>query len=348
MPRSRSCLASTRGFTLIELLVVIAIIAVLISLLLPAVQSAREAARRAQCVNNLKQLALAVNNYESAYSCFPPGHLPQKWESGGSITWYTGVNCFAFMLGYIEAGTLFNTYNFSMSMRDEHNVTAAATNLNVLWCPSDPEVATLNPLHSWYDAQPPGFTQAARSYVANRGTFWMTDVRYNMDDPCYDSITRTATGVIYEDSRTRIAEITDGTSNTLLMSEAAFSKLWPSEGRKYWNRWWHSGWMEDAFFDTTATINQADQKRTQHDWHSVTAASSNHPGGANFAMCDGSVRFLKDSIATWQLGSDGEPIGYGYRECGGWPIYEQGTAVPQVYQALSTRSGGEVISADQY
>src|SRR5262245_55162115 len=325
-----------QGFTLIELLVVIAIIAVLIGLLLPAVQSAREAARRASCVNNLKQIALAANNYESAYGCFPPGHLPQKWESGGSIVWYTGVNSFAFMLHYIEQGTLFNTYNFSMSMRDEHNATAAATNLTTLWCPSDPEAAQLNPLHPWYDAQPAGFTQAARSYVANRGTFWMTDVRYDMDDPCYDSITATATGVIYEDSHTKLAEIVDGTSNTFLFSEAAFGKLWP-DWRKYWNRWWHSGWMEDAFFDTTAAINMATPNKSQFDWHSVTAASSYHLGGANFAMCDGSVRFLKETIATWPLGSDGLPVGYGYRTCGGWPIYELGQAKPQAYQALSTR-----------
>jgi prepilin-type N-terminal cleavage/methylation domain-containing protein/prepilin-type processing-associated H-X9-DG protein len=342
--------ASRRGFTLIELLVVIAIIGVLIALLLPAVQSAREAARRAQCVNNLKQLALASANYESAYGVLPPGHLPQYWVPGtgaGTPQWYTGVNSFAFSLPFVEASALFNTYNFSMSMRDEHNATAASTNLSVFWCPSDPEAAELIPLNPWYDLPPPGFTMAARSYVANRGTFWMTDLRYNMLDPCYDKITATATGTIFEDSRVKLADIRDGTSNTFLYGEAAFGQLWP-EWRKDWNRWWHSGWYEDAFFDTTVPINKGQQGKTPWDWHSTTAAASYHPGGANFAMVDGSVRFIKETIATWPLDADGLPQGYAYSTCGGWPIYQQGTAVPRVYQALSTRKGGEVISADQY
>jgi len=340
--------SSRRGFTLIELLVVIAIIGVLIALLLPAVQSAREAARRTQCINNLKQLALAANNYESTYGSLPPGNLPQIWTQTGDF--YTGVNCFAFMLGFIEADTLFDAYNFNMSMRDGANVTAAATNLQVLWCPSDPEASELVELHPWYDVQPPGFTQAARSYVANRGTFWMTDFRYHLDDVCYDQVRRTATGTIYEASATRFSEIKDGTSNTFLFSEAAFGKLWPA-WRKHWNRWWHSGWMEDAFFDTTAAINQAAENETRWNWHSVTAASSYHPGGANFAFVDGSVRFIKDTISTWQLGDDGLPVGFAFDTCSGtygtWPIYTQGQAIPEVYQALSTRKGGEVISADE-
>jgi len=343
--------ARRRGFTLIELLVVIAIIAVLIGLLLPAVQAAREAARRSQCVNNLKQLALAANNYESTYGSLPPGHLPQRWYKTGGGQWYTGVNSFAFMLKFFEAGTLFDTYNFSLSMRDGDNVTAAATKLSIFFCPSDPAAATPLTLHGWYDISPtpPGFTQAARSYCANRGTFWMTDFRYNMQHPCYSPITATATGVVYEDSRTQLSAITDGLSNTFLFSEQKHGGLDP-ENRIPWNHWWHSGWMEDAFFDTTAPIN-AYPKRTRNEWHSVTAASSFHPGGANFAMCDGSVRFVKETIATWQLGSDGLPIGYGFVPCASTPDYGgyvQGAAVPKVYQALSTRSGGEVVSADSY
>jgi len=335
-----------RGFTLIELLVVIAIIAVLIALLLPAVQAAREAARRAQCVNTLKQWALAANNYESAYQSLPPGHLPQRWFDRGGGIWYTGVNAFAFMLGFIEQGSLFNTYNYSHSMRHSSNVTAAATSLSIFWCPSDPAAAQTRPLDSWYDLQPPGFVQSARSYCANRGTFWMTDFRYNMQHPCYQPITATATGVIYENSRTRLAEITDGTSNTFLFGEQAHGILSPS--RQTWNHWWHSGWMEDAFFDTTAPIN-AWPRKTRSEWHSVTAASSFHPGGANFAMCDGSVRFIKETIATWPLDNSGLPVGYALVNCSTTPAYSgyvQGSALPQIYQALSTRAGGEVISAD--
>ena len=349
--------SNRRGFTLIELLVVIAIIGVLIALLLPAVQSAREAARRSQCVNNLKQIALASLNYESSYGSLPPGNIPAPDPESGT-RWYTGVNSFAFILGFIEQGAMLGAYNYEVSMRASSNITAAATNFNVYWCPSDPEVSTLIPVNNWYHGQSafPNFTQAARSYVANRGTYFMTDFRYNLQDPCYDSVRRTATGVIYENSSTKLAEIRDGTSNTFMYSEAAFEKLKPA-WRKNWNRWWHSGWMEDAFFDTTAPINHPGVPDDDYRF-TTTHASSNHPGGANFAFCDGSVRFIKETIATWPLGNVSGatqlamlPVGTQISNCSGgssWEYYTLGAAVPQVYQALSTRKGGEVISADQY
>jgi prepilin-type N-terminal cleavage/methylation domain-containing protein len=142
-----------RGFTLIELLVVIAIIAVLIALLLPAVQSAREAARRIQCTNNLKQIGLAFANYESTYSIFPLGAMvgttsaaTSGWgdpniPGSGSIT-NNGVSWVALILPFLEQNPVFNSVNFSLSISGEsgytaHFATAWYTKLNMLQCPSD-------------------------------------------------------------------------------------------------------------------------------------------------------------------------------------------------------------------
>ena len=138
-----------RGFTLIELLVVIAIIAVLISLLLPAVQSAREAARRAQCVNNLKQIGLALHNYESSQSCYPPGGVADESLPGnaGDIWGAVGGNNIAswraLVIPQMEGGTIYNAINFSMPLNDAAAASGSAQwtalmTINRTWlCPSD-------------------------------------------------------------------------------------------------------------------------------------------------------------------------------------------------------------------
>ena len=131
-----------RGFTLIELLVVIAIIAVLISLLLPAVQSAREAARRAQCINNLKQLALAAHNYESANGSFPMGRNCQQYisTSGGYQGYHDGWAAIAELLQFTEQAPLYNAINQSLGPWQIRNYTVINTGMSLLWCPSDGDI----------------------------------------------------------------------------------------------------------------------------------------------------------------------------------------------------------------
>jgi prepilin-type processing-associated H-X9-DG protein len=148
-----------------------------------------------------------------------------------------------------------------------------------------------------------------------------------------------------------LSEIVDGTSNTLLFGERLHGIL-SVEDQSYYH-WWQSGFWMDAFFDTTFPINAHRRFKTEIDvegwwWVPFESASSFHPGGSNFAMCDGSVRFLKDTIATWQTDYNnlGDPVGIAYGDtCG---EYQLGRAKPQVYQALSTRRGGETISSDSY
>jgi len=346
-----------RAFTLIELLVVIAIIAVLIALLLPAVQAAREAARRAQCVNNMKQLALAAANYESSNGNFP----------GGSYTNFNGgkypenFSVFVRMLPYTEQAPMYAAANFSLNSGNYENLTIAGVQLNILTCPSEPNnIPTLintNTKQASFNVVnikniPPGnWLQYFSSYAGNAGTWnWGYNTSYGTAEFAQYN------GVIYNDSTVRIADITDGTSNTMVFGEhshAAFQRFDPTYANS--DNSWNSGRYYDTLFCTMYPMNVGNGTTGPKSFYYYFPgdATSNHPGGCNFAFCDGSVKFLKNSISSWTFGA-GNQTSYGDSLPDGTTvdstgyIYSLGTATLGVYQKLSTRNVGEVISADSY
>ncbi len=369
-----------RGFTLIELLVVIAIIAVLISLLLPAVQSAREAARRAQCTNNLKQLGLALANYENTNGSFPMGFSWQWCDAGSPCAGSVG-NAFGVMvalLPYYEQGPLFNAYNCSITNWGDINSTVDGTGLGTLWCPSDGSIQGYRAIFG------PGTNNnnlplpvCFSNYRGNWG-YWAGRVSGRDNAGTATAAQRQAVisqfnGVFATDgygaaggpalgfpgvsrAPVKLASVTDGTSNTVAFSEIAHGLLSTTDGAtpaqtsfENWN-WWASGTPGDTSYfhfwpinpwKTMANLMQVDEAGAYAE-----AASSFHPGGVNTAMVDGSVRFIKDTIDTWTI----DPTS-------GWPqgvtrnvsVWQLGLgAKVGIWQALGSVNGGEIASADAY
>jgi prepilin-type processing-associated H-X9-DG protein len=346
--------------------VVIAIIAVLIGLLLPAVQAAREAARRAQCLNNLKQLGLGLANYESATGSYPPATSLQNNLVAGIAF---GPSCFGLMLPFVEQAPLYAAYNSSLSAQDDANSTVAGAGLSVLWCPSDAQII------GYRFSEGPGtyhngtvnwtFTSYAGCYGQWAGYWFGMNVPPQTNPPSNASATAAAlaqqNGVIVSVGAApflpgasrgivTIASVTDGTSNTIGFGERAHGLLSKTDGSfNYWH-WFMSANYGDTTFTVFYPLNI--QKRGQNypsftdGGTFVNTASSFHPGGANFAFCDGSVRFLKDTISTWTLSTaTGTPIG-ATPTANGWTTaagFTQG-----VYQSLGSINGGEVVSADSY
>jgi prepilin-type processing-associated H-X9-DG protein len=339
-------------------LVVIAIIAVLIALLLPAVQAAREAARRAQCTNNLKQIALAAHNYLSANTTFPIGS-PMQWD------WYDGIflpshSVFVAMLGQLEQQPLYNAVNFSIWIQNAANQTIYLTGLSTLWCPSDPGINRIvddgpaQGVANWYFR----FT----SYAGCSGTFFPLITNYsactNPNDPAITTRAAALSGIFTYNTALPISAITDGASNTVMFSERAHGKFTAAD--QFCFCWWADSVCTDTIFTTLYPLNPFTKVphvppaespvgftaawEYTNSW--VSAASSFHPGGANFSFADGSVRFLRDSINTWPFDpSTGYPPGVS--DVNGFLILAPGTRYG-VYQMLSTRNGGEVISSDSY
>ena len=315
-----------RGFTLIELLVVIAIIGVLIALLLPAVQSAREAARRAQCTNNLKQLGLALHNYHDALGAFPLGR---------TIPFNVSYSPFARILPYIEQSTVGSAMNFNLGWSDPANLTVATTTVNTFICPTDPNNQVPN---RW----------GGLNYRANEGTgvpMWYGET----DTAGVNKTLPYPNGVFFANLQCNIANIIDGTSNTAVFSEhnkGDFNNSTATESTDTFRPGTYPNNADEAVqlcssFDWRNLSFQGvsdvgapwiyGYHSTSEYWHSMppnskscmfppsriaVTAGSSHPGGVNVGMADGSVRFIKSTVNI------------------------------QAWRALGTRNGGEVISAD--
>ena len=330
-----------RGFTLIELLVVIAIIAILIALLLPAVQQAREAARRSQCKNNLKQIGLALHNYHDVHRTFPPGYvfgdgsngLPQKWG------WL------AHLLPYIDQAALYELCeigNGNSFLDDMDGVDGPARRPVVAYrCPSDTAPEVNDSRENW----------GTSNYVGNVGpedaaVGDLADPLLSGDSPTgTEPRTRDANndfgGIFWENSEVKIRDITDGTSNTFIVGERAWvlplpdgskaecnAGAWPGSNGKEFNPASNKAQASAALSVTGAGINnvsvypQGGNAKTKNQCGMTY--SSRHEGGAHFLLCDGSVRFISENIQNTPSPGDN-------------------ATVDSLFEYLAHREDGEVI-----
>jgi prepilin-type N-terminal cleavage/methylation domain-containing protein len=278
------------GFTLVELLVVIAIIGVLVALLLPAVQAAREAARRMACSNNLKQIGLALHNYELVHGVLPPGGI---WKSDGDKKGSIHVR----LLPFLEQSALHDAFDFKQPVVDGAKFPGTTqliggTVLSVLMCSSDPGPREY-------------FGLARHNYAASRGPTavydnpacsctnpWQANAQAPLDDPSNFAgpFTRVGTAV-------SLAEVRDGLSNTIF-----FGEVRPACSDHARNGWAASnngsGYCTTIIplnYDTCSSDNPDPCKRFCN-WNTEAGFRSAHPGGAQFLLGDGSVRFLDQSI----------------------------------------------------
>ena len=300
-----------RGFTLIELLVVIAIIGVLVGLILPAVQMAREAARREQCINNLKQMGLALHTYELSQGVFPPGYVSSGFS--GKHEFGPGWGWGAMILPQLEQNALFSSLNFNLAIEAPENLTCRLATLRVYLCPSDnPEkqmTAYNEPDKTALPRGSPICDVATMNYPAMFGT----------GEPGVDG-----DGIFFRNSSVAVADIRDGLSSTIAIGERSHLL-----GDATW-----VGSVTNAILappDTSIanvgrlraepgagmTLGHAGEGKGPGSLGSdCNMYYSRHPNGVNFLFADGHVEFLRTSMN------------------------------PRIYQAMGTRAGEEVIPGD--
>jgi prepilin-type N-terminal cleavage/methylation domain-containing protein/prepilin-type processing-associated H-X9-DG protein len=332
--------ANRAGFTLIELLVAIAIIGVMLGLLMPAVQMAREAARRAQCTSNMKQLGVALHNYIGVNGVLPAGYVAQPCEViADALCVSHGI--FVALLPHLEQQPLYNAVNFDRNVFLNPNTTTFATGLAVLWCPSDGGIQ--DPVFTEL-LEPVKYKVYKTSYAGCTGT-WYNHGR---------NPTRMAqnNGLFWAISFVSLADVRDGTSYTITLGEKAYSLLTPGT-TDFWG-FWPSGDFGDGQFSMLYPLNPWKKIKdgtlpfTNSSLYWASSASSRHPGGANFAMLDGSVRFIKDSIDSWLI-DPATSLPPGLTQ-GGNPVLYNWDSVQRfgVYQRLATRDFSDIVGDNDY
>jgi prepilin-type N-terminal cleavage/methylation domain-containing protein/prepilin-type processing-associated H-X9-DG protein len=315
---------SRYGFTLVELLVVIAIIGILVALLLPAVQAAREAARRSECNNNLKQIGLAAHNFHDSYKRFPPGGAADQTPFGVHPTGQGyGMSWFVYLLPYVEQSALYNKFVFTggTGWGGSTNNTTQAQNILIkgFRCPSDPTVEAC--LGAW--GQAGGTTIMKPSYVGVQGvvndtnaTVFNTDQDEHPINCCFPGGLGAVNGAVVPNSKFNFGAISDGSANTILASEVA-DFIYDSDNvtRREGHPGYQHGWLigaagtgqktNDRTFSQVTVRFRINQKRGWGTYNTNgigqnssvnTALVSAHPGGVNATMVDGSVQFLAENM----------------------------------------------------
>ncbi len=307
---------SRRAFTLIELLVVLLIVGLLIALVLPAVQASREAARRTQCMNNLRQIGLALANYSSVVGVYPPGWI----DTNPVCVWGWGAR----LLGLLEQSPVIADDLLAQYFATQATATVQTTTLAVFLCPSSPGGGLID---APFAAGPTNFMFAQfapSNYVGSAGN----------KNPNY--FPQTCGGIFFYNSAVAAASITDGMSSTLLVGERS---------RDLSNATWSGGFLANNCTGPSWPVQVCDDGLTSFTLSNAGPATdpgytggtvfpaiqvpndrqpgpngyrSLHPGGCNFLFCDGSVRFVKETVN------------------------------PPLFAALATRAGGEVVGDDQY
>ncbi len=346
------------AFTLIELLVAIAIIALLIGLLLPAVQSAREAARRAMCANNLKQFGLALHNYHDAFGSLPPGRIKTyDPRYAGSNPPCTSIivdkSLEVSVLGFLEQTPIYHAINQSLTIIGGENSTVHAAALGVLACPSDPFAATVHDLNpgalTSYGVPDPA-RMVFTSYAGMIGSLPVIALPLPTTRCAVPGVLiGQCNGVFNDLSPIRFASVSDGLSNTLFMVERATTVIQEigavAPDYPLQHGWYITGNWGDTLATTLYPPN-ADERVARGAFAAwTTSGSSLHPGGLNVLFGDGSVRFVKDTIQSWPFDPvTGQPAGASKTALGAWV----NLPAEGVWQALSTRAGGEVVDASSY